>query len=123
MIFATASSSTLPYFAAKRLLEQDDDHVGVLVGGAEDERLLVLLGIDVLDELAEHGAVEVLGDDAPVEGVDLERHLVGQLLLLHALGRAVEDEHLFARLVADAVLRELRDDADRAARGRRGSRR
>jgi hypothetical protein len=48
-----------------------DDVVGVLVGGAENQRLLVLLRVDVVHELAQHRTIERLGDDALVECVDV----------------------------------------------------
>jgi Tfp pilus assembly protein PilF len=65
------------------------------------ERLLVLLGVDMVGQLAEDDPVERLGDDPPVERVDVELDLVGELLLLERLRAPVEHHHLFARLVVD----------------------
>src|SRR5258708_38674953 len=45
----------------------------------------------VVHELAEDGAVKVLADDAPVEGVDVEPNLVGELLLLDRLRGPVDE--------------------------------
>ena len=91
MIFTTASSSTPPYLASIASLSRPHHHVGVRVGGAEDERLPVEVRVDLLRQRAADDPVEVLGDDPAVEPLDLDVHLVGQrdeVELLRCEGRA-----------------------------------
>ena len=86
------------------------------VCGAENQRLFVLLGVDVLDQLGQDHTIEVLDDDPAIEGFHLEVDFVGQLFLPErrvALRRAFKHEHLLAGLVVDAVLGQPRQDAYR----------
>ena len=84
----------------------------MIVVDAEDDGLLVAVGIEVLRELGGDGAVEALGDDGAVEGGDVELELVGQERELE-VAAGMEDGDLGALLELDAVAGELGGDADR----------
>ncbi len=96
----------------QHLLEEAHRHVGVGVGHAEEERLFGKARVDVSRDLLEHDPREALGDDAPIEVLDLEVDVVGENLRDRQLELGVEDEHLVVRPVVNAVLGQLRDDPD-----------
>ena len=91
--------------------EEADQHVGVGVGGREDERLAGEVGVDVAGQLGADDAVEVLGEHALVEAVDLDVHLVLEVHEVEGVRLLIEHLHLRAGRPADAVLGELGDDA------------
>ena len=96
----------------KACVEQALDHVGVGVGGAEDQRLLFAEGVDLLGQLLADDAVEVLVDDAPVEALDLEVELVLELGGLDLAGGKVQGLDLLALGELNAVAAEQRLVAD-----------
>ena len=87
-------------------IEQALDHIGVQVGGAEDQRLLITEGVEFLNQLLADDPVEVLVDHAAVEGIDFEVEFVVQLGGFDGAGLGVDHLDLCAFLEADAVLRQ-----------------
>ena len=72
----TASSSTLPYCSSNAFFNKFDDQVGVGIVGAEDQRLLPGVWIELPGEIVTNHLVERLRNDLTVKVLYLEIDLV-----------------------------------------------
>ena len=90
----------------KGLAQQAFDHVGVGVGGAENQGFFLAHRVQLLRQLLADDAVEVFVDDAAVEGFELEVQLVFQLGGFDFAGGEVQRLDLLAFVEVDAVAAE-----------------
>ena len=93
------------------LLEDPYDHVGMIVGGGEDEGFLFAVRIEMFDQFLRHGAVEVFRQHQLVEVVDLELHLIGNVFDVGDLpGGRIVDRNGVAFFPLDALFGKAGDE-------------
>ncbi len=73
------------------------------IGGTEDHRLLVTEGVEFLRQLFADDLIEALGDNTPIEALDLEVELVVELGQLDRAGVDVDGTDLCSLRELDAL--------------------
>ena len=94
-------------------LEQIHDQIGVVVRGAEDDRLPRQTRVDLLREFGTDDAVEIFRQHPLVELVDFDLNFVGSGFRIDLTGEWQERLNRVAFLPGDSVFAERGDDADR----------